>query len=113
VSIALLALIALAAFAVLISFVRFLTGRERKALVARAQAFACTGCGRALGEEGVELADTLWERHMQRLFESGPVRSRIVRNLDAVCPQCGKRYQLDAKGSAFTRVEVALSFEAK
>jgi hypothetical protein len=113
VSIALLALIALGAFAVLITALRFVIGREQQALLALARRTACTRCGAALGDEAVMLADTLWERHMQKLFEGGAVKSRIVRNLDAVCPRCGARYQLDAKAKSFVPVEVALSFEAK
>lgn len=112
-SIALLALIALAAFAVLVTVLRFVIGREQKAMLALARSSACAGCGKPLGDEGVALADALWERHVQKVFESGAVKTRIVRNLDAVCTHCGKRYQLDGSGKRFGPVEVVLAFEER
>jgi transcription elongation factor Elf1 len=108
---ALVGLVAFVGFAALIMLVRFSIQREQRALLARARAFACLSCGKPLGDEAVAQADALWEQHMQRLLSREPVKHRVVRNLDAVCPHCGKRYQLDATTSTFAPLDVVLSFE--
>jgi predicted RNA-binding Zn-ribbon protein involved in translation (DUF1610 family) len=103
--------VALPIFAVVVLGVRYLVGREHRALLELARRFACTSCGAVLGEQGVALADSLWERHVQRIFEQKKANQRIVRNLDAACPKCGARYQHDPERSTFSAVEISLSFE--
>jgi hypothetical protein len=103
--------VALPLFAVVVLGVRYLVGREQRALLELARRFPCSRCGTVLGEQGLALADTLWERHVQTIFDQKKANQRIVRNLDAVCPKCGARYQHDPDRSTFSAIEVSLSFE--
>jgi hypothetical protein len=85
---------------------------DKRVLRRAARRFACPTCGTVLGEAAVELADNLWRRHMQVLFERNPgVKLRIVRTLDAVCTQCGARFRFGRETRIFFRSDVALSFE--
>ena len=108
----LVTLVAVPMFAAVVLGLRYLVGREHRALIQLARGFACKRCGALLSEQGVALADALWERHVQHVFEQkAAVKQRIVRNLDAVCVECGARYQYDHDRSTFAPVEVSLSFE--
>jgi len=108
----LIALVAFSMFAAAVLVLKHVVGRERRALLAVALQFKCQRCGTLLAEQGLSLADTLWERHMQHIFEHKLAdKQRIVRNLDAACPQCGARYQFDHDRSTFAPAEVSLSFE--
>jgi len=110
----LVVLVALPMFAAAVLGLRYLVGREQRMLLARARQLECTGCGALLGDQGVALADALWERHVQHVFEQKQaVKQRIVRNLDAACPKCGARYQYDHVRATFAPVEVSLSFESR
>jgi predicted RNA-binding Zn-ribbon protein involved in translation (DUF1610 family) len=71
-------------------------------LRAAANRFKCVGCGQILGRKSIELADDEWARHMRELMDRNPgVRLRVVRNLHAICPNCGKQYQFDEKTRTF------------
>ena len=98
-------------FAAVVLGLRYLVGREQRALLELARRSSCARCGTLLTEQSVTLADTLWERHVQHVFEHKASGQRIVRNLDAACPQCGARYQYDHDRSTLAPVEVSLSFE--
>src|SRR5262245_12583451 len=70
---------------------------------AAAEQFKCVACGQFLGRKSIELADEEWARHMRELMDRHPgVRFRIVRNLHAICPSCGKQYQFDAKTRTYS-----------
>lgn len=108
----LVVLFALPMFAAFVLGLRYVVGKEHRLMLELARKLPCRRCQAVLGEESVALADALWERHMQRLFESKQVgKQRIVRNLDAVCPKCGQRYRLEQDASTFVPVEVVLAFE--
>jgi hypothetical protein len=108
----LIAFFAFSGFIAVVFVLRYVLGRERRVLLELVNSFACKRCGVALGEASLSLADELWERHVQRvLSESSKGTPRIVRNLDAACPKCGQRYQLDPDEKTFKPIEVALAFE--
>ena len=109
---ALIALVTFSSFAVLVFVLRYLVGRERRVLLELARIYSCGRCGAALTEQSVTLADELWERHMQRLLAETKGTPRVVRNLDAVCPACGQRYQHLPETASFKPIETALAFEA-
>ena len=70
---------------------------------AAAEQFKCVACGQFLGRRSIELADEEWARHMRDLMDRHPgVRFRIVRNLHAICSNCGKQYQFDGKTRTFS-----------
>lgn len=107
-------LVAVVAFPAFIAFVfvlRYVLGRERRALLQLANGTACSRCGAALGEPALTLADELWARHMDRLLSATKGTPRIVRNFDAACPKCGQRYQLDVDAKAFKPIDIKLAFE--
>ncbi|HKX30599.1 MAG TPA: hypothetical protein VJ302_23120 [Blastocatellia bacterium] len=63
-------------------------------LRAAANQFRCASCGQILGSRSIQLADEEWGRRMQEFMKLHPgVRLRMVRNLHAICPTCGKQYQ--------------------
>jgi len=104
---ALIAIVAFSAFIAVVLGLRYLVGRERRALLELARNFACKRCGGALGEQGVVLADELWDRHMQQLLSETKGMPRIVRDLDAVCPKCEQRYQLEPDAKTFKPIETS------
>jgi hypothetical protein len=109
-----MSLVALLAFSGFIAFVfglRYLLGRERRALLALANGSACKRCGGALGEPALTLSDELWARHMDRMLSQAKGTPRIVRNFDAACPKCGQRYLHDPDAKAFKPIEIKLAFE--
>jgi hypothetical protein len=62
---------------------------------AAARKFACLSCGSYLGSDAIRLADEAWSQHFSDLQAKNPgvrFRTRIVRDLRAICPHCGARY---------------------
>jgi len=80
-----------------------LHGIYLRRLRASADLFKCIGCGQILGRKSIELADDEWARRMRELMDRQPGRRlRIVRNLHAICRNCGKQYQFDEKTRTFS-----------
>ena len=71
-------------------------------LRATANRFRCASCGQILGRSSIQLADEAWARRMREFAILHPgVRFRVVRNLHAICPECGKQYQFVEKIRTF------------
>lgn len=55
--------------------------------------FTCVSCGAKLGEKSMRLADERWSVIMSDMEARHPnERFRVVRDLNAICPQCGCEY---------------------
>ena len=55
--------------------------------------FVCELCGTTLGMEAVRLGDERWRAVIADLHARFPdTRFRIVRDIHAVCPKCGREY---------------------
>jgi hypothetical protein len=78
--------------------------RDRRILREVSQ-FVCVSCGTRLGVEALRLADERWRTIVADLHAKSPgMRFRLVRDVDAVCPCCGREYQyLDADRSLVPR----------
>jgi predicted RNA-binding Zn-ribbon protein involved in translation (DUF1610 family) len=80
---------------------------HRRRLHAAARLFACPACGAILGDEAIRRADEAWSRHWADLGEKNPgIRfrtgpQRIIRQIDAICPQCGAGYKFAGRGKIF------------
>jgi hypothetical protein len=67
-----------------------------------ASRFACSGCGQVLGKEAIRLADREWAKHMHEMSVRFPgARFRVVRDVHAICPKCGKQYRFLEKSRTF------------
>ena len=67
-----------------------------------ADQFKCEGCGQILGRRSIQLADEEWTRRMQEFMNRSPgVKTRVVRNLHAICSRCGRQYQFVEKIRTF------------
>jgi hypothetical protein len=90
-------------FPLYIPIVGYLVRRDEKRKLALAERFPCSQCRRVLGAEALRLADERWARHMTELHRRSPegVRFRVVRTLDAICPDCGAQYQFLPKTLTF------------
>ena len=64
--------------------------RLRKSVIT----FHCLQCGSILGAQSIHLANKKWASILTAILNSHPddVRLRIVRDLDAICPDCGCPY---------------------
>jgi uncharacterized Zn-finger protein len=83
---------------VLLPFGLALAVLHRHRIRSVARRFPCTGCGRMLGPEAVRVADAEWDRRMRELRAQHPnTKFRIVRDLHAACPVCGRRYRFVEK----------------
>src|SRR5262245_31241846 len=79
-----------------------LHGVYLRRLRAAADQFKCFECGQILGRKSIELADGEWARRMREYTDQHPgIRIRVVRNLHAICPNCGRQYQFDEKTRSF------------
>jgi hypothetical protein len=79
-----------------------LHGTHRHRVRSAAGRFRCPGCGRVLGREAVRLADVAWDRRMREKREQHPdVRFRVLRDVHAICPACGRRYRFIENGRTF------------
>lgn len=58
-----------------------------------AEGFACEACGTTLGAQALRLADERWAKIVANRQASAPgMRFRMVRDVDAICPSCGRGY---------------------
>ncbi len=65
--------------------------RARQQLLAFAVGVVCPDCGQTIGTRGVEQADILWARHIDRLQHDHPgLRFRLKRTVDIICPACDR-----------------------
>ena len=82
--------------------------RRRRASVER---FVCAGCGQVLGLEALARADAAWAEYVEKLHREHPgYRFRLVREVDAICLQCGTRYHFDEKKRTFRAPEPKYDF---
>ena len=73
--------------------------RRRRVSVAR---FVCVGCGQVLGLGALARADTAGAEYVEKLQREHPgYRVRLLREVDAICLQCGTRYHFDEKKRTF------------
>ena len=81
---------------------------RRRASVER---FVCVGCGQVLGLEALARADAAWAEYVEKLHREHPgYRFRLVREVDAICLQCGTRYHFDEKKRTFRAPEPKYDF---
>jgi hypothetical protein len=75
-----------------------------------AKSFACTKCGKTLGNDAVKRADEVWSAHVSELMRTHPgVRFRMVRTTDAICLDCGTEYTFRKREGTFVVAEPRLS----
>jgi hypothetical protein len=68
--------------------------RNRR-LLQQVRHFVCVACGTRLGVEAIRLADERWRKVVADLHAKSPgMRFRLVRDIDAVCPCCGREYRM-------------------
>jgi rubredoxin len=79
---------------------------ERKRLEKAADDSRCPVCGTILGTSALRLADEEWSEYVRRLHREHPgTKFRLVRTLDAICPQCGQRFSFRKKERAFVPLD--------
>src|SRR5579871_1587260 len=67
-----------------------------------ANEFRCVSCGMILGMKSLELAETECMRHMEELRRQNPgVKFRMIRNLHAICANCGTMFSFVKKDRTF------------
>lgn len=93
---------------ILLPVALILHSREQKRMRFLAETFPCLSCGRILGAESLRLADTQWENRLAGLTRDhagSGIRFRIVRDVDAICPNCGTQHKFIAKLATFVPSE--------
>ena len=64
--------------------------------------FRCAQCGTVLGRTSIATADEYWRDHARELHKRFPgSRFRLVRNVWAICSECGARYNYCTKDRAY------------
>jgi DNA-directed RNA polymerase subunit RPC12/RpoP len=98
---------------VLLPVALFLHSRDQKRMRALAEIFACLSCGRTLGADSLKLADEAWANYVAKLNRDVDTthpttrdwnkfyRPRLVKDYDAVCPNCGTYHKFIAKERTF------------
>jgi predicted RNA-binding Zn-ribbon protein involved in translation (DUF1610 family) len=72
-----------------------------------ADATVCENCGVILGAEACDLADETCMEESKRFADLYPgIKRRMVRQLYAVCSECGKKYSFNEKANAFEALAV-------
>jgi hypothetical protein len=91
------------ALPVVLPLVGVLHWRDTRRLSAAAKLVACQSCGQVLGERAIEAANAAWAARLKRVQSRLPVgiRFRMVRDLDAICTNCGARYEFLPKTREF------------
>ena len=81
---------------------RLIEGRRRR----RAEQTPCVQCGAGLGKAALDRADAAWSEHLAKWHREHPqMRFRMVRQVWAICAQCGQEFGYDEKTDAFVRRE--------
>ncbi len=67
-----------------------------------AENFCCAQCGNVLGRASIAKADEYWREHVRDLHKRFPgSRFRLVRNVWAICTECGARYSYRTKDRTY------------
>ncbi len=91
---------------VILPAVAVLQARYERRLRAAAERFACLRSGDRLGSVALARADAAWSEHFASLRREHPTwRFRLVRNLHALCPRCGRRYHFDEPAGRFVALD--------
>ena len=97
---------------ILLPVALWLHSRDEKRMRALAETFRCLSCGRTLGADSLKLADEAWANYATGLNRgvdtTQPTRDwnklyrpRLVKNYDAICPNCGTYHKFIAKQRTF------------
>jgi hypothetical protein len=80
---------------VIIPLVAFMHWRNDARMRKIAATLQCRRCGKPLGKEATRLADQTWANHLDSLKKQVPpgTRLRTIRNVHAICTNCGLRYR--------------------
>jgi hypothetical protein len=96
---------------VILPVVALLTWRDAQRMKREARATLCRHCGRLLGDEAIERGEAVWRERMSELHREWGIRRRIVRNIHAVCINCGAAYEFLAKTGQFVPAETLTGSE--
>jgi len=86
-----------------------LSAVDKHRIRSAARRSSCSGCGQVLGAKALQLADAEWAQRMQKMRDQHPhARFRIVRDIHAICPTCGRRFRFVEKDRSFFEVPMNL-----
>ena len=97
---------------ILLPIALWLHSRDEKRMRALAETFRCLNCGHTLGADSLKLADEAWANYAAGLNRgvdtTQPTRDwnklyrpRLVKNYDAICPNCGTYHKFITKQRSF------------
>jgi hypothetical protein len=100
----LLAVVMVLLLPIIIPLAAFLVARDNRRMRRKALETKCLKCGHCLGDAAIERGEVAWRERMSDLHsgaEWGIRRRRIVRDIHAVCTNCGAAYQYVTQTAEF------------